>query len=83
MGRKRIKCLIRSKGNQDIPDVPPSDSDSSDDVGDDPISKLLDLVLQDELPLLHSSELELVAIATYAKQLDLLVEAAMLDLQKS
>jgi len=55
---------------------------SGDDVGDNSVCKLLYLILQSELPLLHSGQLQLVAIAGHAKQLDLLVETAMLNLEK-
>ena len=55
---------------------------SGDNVWNDAIGELLDFVLQRQLALLHPRQLELVAIARCAKQLDFLVEAAMLRLEK-
>ena len=55
---------------------------SGDDVWNDAIGELLDFVLQRQLALLHPRQLELVAIACLAEQLDFLIEATMLGLQQ-
>jgi hypothetical protein len=55
---------------------------SGNDIRDDPVSQLLDFVLQRQLLLLHASKLELIAIPAGSKHLDFPIETAVLDLEK-
>jgi hypothetical protein len=77
--RKRPTRPVRNKADSNVP-LP--DRASGDDVGDNAVGKLLDFILEDQFPLFHPRQLELVAIAAGSKQLDFLVEAAVLDFQQ-
>jgi hypothetical protein len=77
-----MKRPTRQSGNRDEIAVPVSDMRSSDDVGNDAVGNQLDFVFQRQLLLLHPGELKLVAVAGRAKQLDFLIQAAVLRLEK-
>src|SRR5512140_924108 len=55
---------------------------SGDNVGNDAVRELLDLILERQLAFLHPGKLKLVAIASLAHPLNLLVQAPVFNLEQ-